>query len=200
LVIDEVLPVIDSTEFDEIFDTNTSDLLETKSQEYFVIHHSTHDTGTNHTNESYFIISTEKKSPPDLNIPTPDSPTSIRLDSPTASSPVASIIRLRPLASDDLVLKATQPLRNSGDAPSEEMSQARLRENEKSLHLYAEQDPVGFLGSINNTLLLAWTMVRSSIANFLSQNDSGGTDERRVLSLNSKNEERVEKAKSPHKK
>jgi hypothetical protein len=75
-----------------------------------------------------------------------------------------------------------------------------LRENEKSLHLYAEQDPVGFLGSINNTLLLAWTMVRSSVANFLSQNDSGGTDERRVLSLNSKNEERVEKAKSPHKK
>jgi hypothetical protein len=109
-------------------------------------------------------------------------------------------MRMRPLASDLASLDATQDVRNSSEAFSGDMPQAPLREIDSADCLYTGKEPIGFLGSMNNTLLLAWTMVRSSVANFLSQNDSGGTDERRVLSLNSKNEERVEKAKSPHKK
>jgi VCBS repeat-containing protein len=200
LVIDEVLPVIDSTEFDEIFDTNTSEPIETKSQDKSVVDHSAHDHGHAPVNDICFNTPIDEERRADLNIPTDDSPAPIHQDSPTASPPVPSSMRMRPLASDLASLDATQDVRNSSEAFSGDMPQAPLREIDSADCLYTGKEPIGFLGSMNNTLLLAWTMVRSSIANFLSQNDSGGTDERRVLSLNSKNEERVEKAKSPNKK
>jgi protocadherin Fat 4 len=200
VVIDEVLPVLESTEFDEIFDTNTSDPIETKSQDKSVVYHSAHDHGHNSINDICFNTPIDEERRADLSIPTDDSPAPIRQDSPTASPPVPSFMRMRPLASDLLALDATQGVRNSSEALSGDMPQASLREIDSANSLYADKEPIGFLGSMNNTLLLAWTMVRSSVANFLSQNDGSGIEERKVPALNSKNEERVEKNKPPHKK
>jgi hypothetical protein len=202
LVIDEVLPVLESTEFDEIFDSNTSDPIETKSHDKSVDYHSAHDHGHGHNpiNDICFNTPIDEERRANLSIPTDDSPAEIRQDSPTASPPVPSFMRVRPLASDLLALDATHDVRNNGEALSGDMPQAPLREIDSADCLYAEKEPIGFLGSMNNTLLLAWTMVRSSVANFLSQNDGSGIEERKVPSLNSKNEERVEKNKPPHKK
>jgi VCBS repeat-containing protein len=64
------------------------------------------------------------------------------------------------------------------------------RVDENHENTYASTQEFTILGSLNNTLLLAWTMIRSSVASIIGQNESSNIDDRRNTTNSIQKDER----------
>jgi hypothetical protein len=201
LIVDEVLPVLDSAEFEGATELIPYDTTDNESQEKLVIYHSSHEQGHIHihSNPIDTFLGDNRRSK--QNAAEPESPLPIRLDSPSNSLSAPSFSRSRPISADVLVLNHVTTIRTNSDSlapvePSHELS----HDTEGTNSLYSAKQTIPFFANVNNTLLLAWTMIRSSVANFLSQNDGFGSDDRKNTPIISKNDEKFSRESAPSKK
>ena len=102
-----------------------------------------------------------------------DSPSSALIPAPSFSRPNFELV-------DAHIFDSTSKAPTSSNSPEEsEQTHGIYRIEVVSEKLLTSTEKLTMLGGLNHTLLLAWTMIRSSVSSFFGQNEASNADERR---------------------